>query len=298
MAISTRFVLSQGPAIKGMGQAALSVLRQRLGLGSSNGTPSLPGPAIHVTYPPRDPALVRAYIKHVGGDPTAYKRRVPAHFFPQWGFGLTGPALEGLSYPMAKAMNGGCKLIQTAPLPADEPLDVVARLESIDDDGHRAILDLSIVTSTRSAPNAVEAHLYIFVPLEKRKGEAPKDKARVPADAKEIAFHRLEADAGLDFAKLTGDFNPVHWVPAYAKAFGFRNTILHGFGTMARAVEGLNRGPFAGDIDALRSIHVRFTRPVVLPAQVGVYVHDDEIYVGAAPSGPAYLTGTFETRNS
>ena len=76
----------------------------------------------------------------------------------------------------------------------------------------------------------------------------------MPADAKEIAFYRLKADAGLDFAKLTGDFNPVHWVPAYARALGFPNTILHGFGTLARAVEGLNRGVFAGGVDALRRV--------------------------------------------
>jgi len=297
MSVSSRFVLHQGPAIKGMAQAALNMLGQRLGVARGAAPATLPGPELRVSYPPRDPGLVRAYVRHVGGDPRAYARRVPAHLFPQWGFGLTGPVLEGLPYPMAKAMNGGCRLVQNGPLPADEPLDVVARLESIDDDGYRAILDMSIVTSTRSSPDAVEAHLYVFVPLKKRPAGKRKEKARVPADARELAYLRLASDAGLDFAKLTGDFNPLHWVPAYARALGFPNTILHGFGTMARAIEGLNAGLFSGDVDALRSIHVRFTRPVVLPARVGVYARGGEIYVGAAPSGPAYLEGTFETRD-
>jgi acyl dehydratase len=294
-----------------MGETALGALKQRFGLGSAATTkPAVPGPEVTAVYPPRDPELVRAYVKHVGGDPASYKRRVPAHLFPQWGFGLTGKTLEGLDYPMLAAMNGGCKLVQNAPLPAGEPLEVSARLESIDDDGRRAILEQRIVTSTRSAPEAVVAHLYIFVPLSKGKSKEgakgngaakeakrkPKDKPRVPRDAREIAFWRLGADAGLDFAKLTGDFNPVHWVPAWAKAFGFRNTILHGFGTMARAIEGLNRGLLAGDVDALKEIHVRFTRPLVLPAKVGLYVHDGEVRVGDAPGGPAYLTGTFVTR--
>ncbi len=304
MAVSTRFVLSQGPTLKGMGQAALGALKQRFGLaGKSTGAPALPGPEVRVHYPPRDPALVKAYVRHVGGDPSAYKRRVPAHLFPQWAFGLTGRCLEGTSYPLLGAMNGGCKLIQNAPLPLDEPLEVVGQLISIDDDGRRAILDIEVVTSTPSAPRAVVAHMYIFVPLPKPPGDEKqkrkkKDKPRVPADARELAFHSLRADAGLDFAKLTGDFNPVHWVPAYARAFGFRNTILHGFGTLARAVEGLNRGLFAGDVDALERIEVRFTRPLVLPARAGVYVRDDSIWVGSAPSGPAYLQGTFKTRTS
>lgn len=310
MSISTRFVLDQGPTLRGMGEAATAALKQRFGLAKpAAGPATLPGLEVRATLPPRNPELVRAYVRHVGGDPGAYKRRVPAHMFPQWGLALTGKTLEGLGYPMLSAMNGGCKLIQNAPLPADEPLEVSARLESIDDDGRRAILEQRIVTSTRSAPEAVVAHLYIFVPLAKSDGAksdgakkdgakngAKKEKARVPTNAKELAYWRLRADAGLDFAKLTGDFNPVHWVPAYAKAFGFRNTILHGFGSMARAIEGMNRAMFAGDVDALKEIHVRFTRPLVLPAKVGLYTTDGEVCVGTAPGGPAFLTATYTGR--
>ncbi|MGE0791137.1 MAG: MaoC/PaaZ C-terminal domain-containing protein [Sandaracinaceae bacterium] len=308
MAIPTRFVLQQGDAMRGMGAAAFGLLKQRFDGKKTNGsahTPSTPGPELTRTFPPREKDLVRAYIKHVGGDPGAYRGRVPAHMFPQWGFGFVGATLEGLDYPLARAMNGGCKLISNAPLPDDEPLEVRARLESIDDDGRRAILEQRVVTSTRSAPDAVIAHLYVFVPLKKKDAASngasnaaskEKDRPRVPEDAKELAFLNLRADAGLDFAKLTGDFNPVHWVPAYARAFGFRNTILHGFGTMARAIEALNRGKYAGDVDAVREVHVRFTKPLVLPAKVGVYTRANELYVGTAPSGPTFLTGTFIER--
>lgn len=306
MPVSTRFVLEQGPALKGMGEAALGALKQRFG-GAKGGHPvAVPGPEIRATFAPRPPELISAYVKHVGGDPSAYKKRVPAHLFPQWGFALTGKTLEGLSYPMLSAMNGGCRLIQNAPLPAGEPLEVSARLESIDDDGRRAILEQRLVTGTRSSPEAVVAHLYIFVPLKRKDAKtngngkkdagAAKQKRRIPEDAKELAYWRLRADAGLDFAKLTGDFNPVHWVPAYARAFGFKNTILHGFGTLARAIEGMNRGLFVGDVDALEEIHVRFTKPLVLPAKVGLYVRDPEVFVGDAPGGPTYLEGTYRAR--
>jgi hypothetical protein len=295
MAISIAHVLSQGPAIRGMGEAAFGAIKQRLGVAKTDGArASVPGPEYRQHFSPRSEALIRDYVRHVGGDPSAYKKRVPAHLFPQWAFALTGKTLEGTDYPVMKAMNGGCRLIVRSPLPASEPLEVSARLESIDDDGKRAILVQRITTSTASAPDAVVAYLSIYVPLARSDGKK-SEKPRVPRDAKEIAFFKLRKDAGLDFAKLTGDFNPVHWVPAYARALGFRNTILHGFGTMARAIEGLNRALFAGDVDALSEIDVRFTRPLVLPARVGLYVRRDEIYVGDAPSGPAYLTGTFAT---
>src|SRR5206468_11960798 len=134
--------------------------------------------------------------------------------------------------------------------------------------GRRAVLDQKIVTGTKSNPEAVVAHLFVFIPITKydKKSGKKTEKARVPVNARELAFWRLSADAGLDFAKLTGDFNPVHWVPAWARAFGFKSTILHGFGTLARAIEGLTRVRFAGDPNALEEIDVRFTRPLTLPA--------------------------------
>ncbi|HEX8953085.1 MAG TPA: MaoC/PaaZ C-terminal domain-containing protein [Polyangia bacterium] len=311
MSVSLKFIRYQGPVLRGMGEAAVGALKQRLGgkpnkgNGQAHAAPTLPGPEHHLTVSPRPAELVNAYVRWVGGDPASYKGRVPAHLFPQWGFPLTGKMMDGLSYPMLAAMNGGCKLTINGALPAGEPLEVSGRLDAVDDNGQRAILDQKIVTGTKANPEAVVAHLYVFVPLKKEDkksgkngaGGKAKDKARVPVDAREIAFFKLRDDAGLDFAKLTGDFNPVHWVPRWAKAFGFRNVILHGFGTLARAIEALNRGLFAGDVDALAEIDVRFTRPLVLPARVGVYVRGDKVWVGDAPGGPAYLEGSFKLRN-
>jgi acyl dehydratase len=93
---------------------------------------------------------------------------------------------------------------------------------------------------------------------------------------------------------LTGDFNPVHWIRPYARAFGFRSTILHGFSTMARAWEGFVHGVLAGDGSRIRVFDVKFTRPLVLPAHVGLYRDGDAIYVGDAPGAPAYLVGAVE----
>jgi acyl dehydratase len=303
MSVSLKFIRYQGPVLRGMGEAAVGALMQRLGRNDkAHGAPTLPGPEHRIAVSPRPAELVRAYLRWVGGDPASYKGRVPAHLFPQWGFPLTGKLVEGLPYPMLAAMNGGCKLTINSTLPADEPLEVSGRLDAIDDNGQRAILDQRITTGTRSNPEAVVAHLYVFIPLKPKDKEAKKngkaaDKARVPVDARELAYFKLGPNAGLDFAKLTGDFNPVHWVPRWARAFGFRNVILHGFGTLARAIEALNRGLLAGDVTALSEIDVRFTRPLVLPARVGVYVSGDKVWVGDAPGGPAYLEGTFKLRN-
>jgi MaoC like domain len=302
VALSPQHLRLQGRVIAALGGTALEAGLRRLGLSRSNvasGSAAVPGPEIVAEVPAPSPTLVRDYLRFVGGDPGAYKGRVPAHLFPHWGIPLAAQTLRGLDYPLLRVMNGGCCLQMKAPLPQGQPLLVRARLESVDQDSRRAVLRQRVITGTASVPEAVVADIFAIVPLASRTNGtngAPKpgkEAARVPAAARELAFWRLRPDTGLGFALLTGDFNPVHWVRPYARALGHRSTILHGFATLARAIEGLNRGLFAGDVDRLGSIDVRFTRPLLLPARVGLYLEGRHLTVGDAPGGPAYLDGHF-----
>ncbi|NVB40436.1 MaoC family dehydratase [Pseudenhygromyxa sp. WMMC2535] len=302
MALPTKHIRSQGPVLAMLGQTAVEALRRKLTGKAPEGVGPLPGPEIRAELPPRPPELVRDYVRFCGGDPGAYKHQVPAHLWPQWGFPLVGKLIESLPYPIFKVLNGGCRVEVNAPLPIDEPLEVVAQLINIDDNGRRVVLEERVVTSTPSCPDAVVATMYAIVPLgggDKSKPKGPKPKKtpeRVALDATELARWKIPADAGLAFAMLTGDFNPVHWVPPYARAFGFRNTILHGFATMAKAWEGLIRSRYAGDVGGLGSFDVKFTKPLTLPAKVGLYLEaqdaHDKVWVGPAPGGSAYLVGT------
>jgi acyl dehydratase len=175
---------------------------------------------------------------------------------------------------------------------------------------------MRLVTGTRSAPDAMTADLFVHIPLAKKGPRGPREPKVVPADATEIAALDIDARAGLDFALLTGDFNPIHWIRPYARAAGFRSTILHGFGTLARTVEALNRARFSGNPALLTTIDARFVKPLVLPARVFVYTTaDGGLFVGDAPSGDAahdgaasgpkprppaeaYLEGRFTTETS
>jgi acyl dehydratase len=310
MALPAQHLHRQGRVLAALGGTVLEAALERVGLRDrAPGPPATPGPELTARVEAPAPALVRDYLRFVGGDPGAYRGTVPPHLFPQWCFPLLARTLRGLPYPLLGVMNGGCRLQVNAPLPAVGPYTVRARLEEITDDGRRVVLHQRVITETAAAPRALVADLFAIV----KSGGAPsgngdgsartsaparKPPARVPDGARELAFWRLPADAGLRYALLTGDFNPVHWVRRYARALGHRSTILHGFATMARAHEGLTRGLLAGATRGLRAIDVRFTRPLVLPARVGLYVHQDGFAVGDAPGGPAYLTGTFSVEDA
>jgi acyl dehydratase len=290
MVLPFKHLRHQLPVIASLGRTALSTLRK-----PGAGTGAVTGVEIVKTIAPRPAELVRDDLRHVGGDPAAYRGVVPPHLFPQWGFPLAARTLEGVPYPLARVLNGGCRLEINAPLPADAALTVRAQLVDIDDDGRRAVLQQRVTTGTAAAPDALVATLFAIVPLKKEPGaRGPRQVVRVPDDARELARWRLGRDAGLAFAMLTGDVNPVHWIAPYARAAGFKSTILHGFATMARAIEGLVRARFAGDPSRLRVWDCKFTRPLLLPAQVGLYTRGQDVWVADAPGGPAYLSAHFE----
>ena len=293
MGVSSLHLFRQGPVISALLRTAAQPL---LRSGDAGASFEAPGPELVQTVGPRNASLVRDYIRAVGGDPSSYRGVLPPHMFPQWGFPLLGKTLAPLPYDFSRLLNAGCRIEVHHPLPADEPLQLRARLTEVDDDGRRAIFHYHLVTGTASQPDALTAKITALLPLKKGGGGkgGKKDKPRVPGDLREVDRWRLGPGAGRDFALLTGDVNPIHWLPPYARMAGFRNTILHGFGGLARLYESIVGRVLSGRAGHLKALEVRFVRPLVLPAKVGVYVGGGRCAVGDALDGPAYFTGTYE----
>jgi acyl dehydratase len=291
----TRHIVHQRRMIASLSGVTLNALLQRVRK-SASGLEALPGPELCDELPAPPSELIRDYLQHVGAKPRANPEEIPPHLFPHWSMPLAARTLRRLPYPLLRVVNGGCRLEINAALRAGEPLHVRARLESVNDDGRRAVIHQRIVTGQSGCADALVAHVYAIVPSgagRREKGLRPaKEAPRVPASAREIDRLSLSRRAGLEFALLTGDFNPVHWIPAYARALGHQGTILHGFGSMARAFESLERALFAPTRDKIRVLDVRFVRPLVLPATVGVHVEGDALFLGSRGE-PALLTGSF-----
>ncbi len=292
MGVSKRHVLQQGPVVAALVRAGISAVSTR-----PSHAPPAPGEEFTATVSARPNALIDDYIRHCGGSPSWYRGQVPAHLFPQWGFPLLAKTLDAVPYDLRRVLNGGCRIEIHKPIPRGEPLQLRARLVDIDDNGSRAVLQQQLITGTASAPDAVTSTLFAIVPLRKSKDGKKKEPKRVPLDAREIAAWKLGPKAGLDFAVLTGDFNPIHWIGPAAKAAGFKNVILHGFSTLGRTIESLNRTVWSGDVRRLRTVDAQFTKPLILPAKPRVFLAGNQFAVGMAPGAPAYLLGTIETES-
>ncbi|MFT5354761.1 MAG: hypothetical protein ACI9KE_001969 [Polyangiales bacterium] len=274
-----------------------AVIRSLLGtLVGAQGTQTSSG-VQRATILPRHPSLIRDYVREVGGDPRAYRDTLPPHLFPQWLFPLQSRCLAGSPYPLKRALNGGGSFTLSAPLPATEPLVASAELANVDDNGKRAILTIRATTGPKDDANRLTAMLDIFVPLAATSNKK-RSHATIPRDAHEVRRFRWGAVKARRFVALTGDINPIHWLPLAARGAGFRNVILHGYATAAHAYEALVRDVFARDAANVSAFSFRFTRPVVLPAKLSLFVdrHDQAWWIGKGTGDRPYASGTYSHR--
>lgn len=80
----------------------------------------------------------------------------------------------------------------------------------------------------------------------------------------------LPGDLGRQYARVSGDANPIHLYPLTARALGFKRQIAHGMWSKARCVAAVeNRVPHAVRVE------VAFKTPVFLPGRVGFGLEGD-----------------------
>jgi acyl dehydratase len=75
---------------------------------------------------------------------------------------------------------------------------------------------------------------------------------------------------GKKYAKISGDYNPIHMSPLAAKLFGFKRDIAHGFGVLAETIEYSSAIAEAGGLDKPLQVDVVFKAPVFLDSDVTI----------------------------
>jgi acyl dehydratase len=95
---------------------------------------------------------------------------------------------------------------------------------------------------------------------------APDAEAVQPDGPGSIRTLPVEAakDIGWRYARVAGDFNPIHLADFGARMFGFNQAIAHGMWSMARCIAALDARIF----DAPSRVDVVFKRPITIPAPV------------------------------
>lgn len=255
-----------------------------------------PGETLVQHVPAASEALLNHYVAWSGGDRTRYANSLPPHFLSsQLALSLVSALTAQSPYPMLSVLNQGLRLRIRAPLPRGTDLVMRGRLIDASDDSYRARIHSRIKIGIDGEEPAVVLDAMAAVMLRKR----PANEARTtrePLVFETVGHWQADEADGRRFFMLTGDFNPIHTWPLFARRTRYRGCIMHGYGQFAQTFECLQRaGLEPSDID------VRFINPLPLPSP------ELMIQVTAMPdamddrrrlrvldaSGKLYLAGTF-----
>ncbi len=80
----------------------------------------------------------------------------------------------------------------------------------------------------------------------------------------EVSRWRAESDIGRRYARVCGDYNPIHLSAWSARLFGFPRAIAHGLWNKARTLAALSDTLPAANIE----VTVQFIKPLLLPGEV------------------------------
>ena len=177
-----------------------------------------------------------------------------------------GKQAPGLKYGLDRILHGEQYLEVLRPLPTRAKLTHKARIKDIFDKGKGAVVITAIDSYDESGELLLKNEVTTFVRGAGGWGgdRGPSAEVNVPperpADAR--AEEKISENQALLY-RLSGDWNPLHADPGFAKAFGFERPILHGlctFGFAARHV--LQKFAKDGDPRYFKSIKVRFAESV------------------------------------
>jgi 3-hydroxyacyl-CoA dehydrogenase/3a,7a,12a-trihydroxy-5b-cholest-24-enoyl-CoA hydratase len=177
-----------------------------------------------------------------------------------------GQQAPGLNYGFDRLLHGEQITELKAPLPTKATLVHRARVKNIFDKGKHALVVIEVVSTDADGNELIRNELTSLIRNAGGWGgdRGPSAEVNVPPDRAPDAVteDKIPAHQALLY-RLTGDINPLHADPGFAKAFGFDRPILHGLCTFGYAGRHVINA-FAPDADPryFKSIQTRFSGSV------------------------------------
>ncbi len=177
----------------------------------------------------------------------------------------SGQQAPGIHYGFERVLHGEQYLEIKRPLPTAAKLTHKAKIKDIFDKGKNALVVTAITSFDEKGREVVYNEVTTFVRGAGGWGgdRGPVQDVNVPPErAPDAVFEeKIPANAALLY-RLTGDINPLHADPAFAKNFGFQRPILHGLCTFGYAARHVLEAFAGGDARLFKSIKVRFADSV------------------------------------
>jgi acyl dehydratase len=204
-----------------------------------------------------------------------------------------------LGVNLARLVHGEEDHVLHAPIRPGDVLTVGGSLESVDVKESGETFTIYTSLTNQDGTLVAEIRSLMFV---RGSGSRTKSAPAEPAPEPEIAFsavQKIDDDQTYRYAEASGDHNPIHTNPEFARgAAGLPGIIVHGMCTMAFAGKVILDEACGGDPARLRRLKARFSKPV-FPGETLT----TKAWLSAAPEAgpegaPGAVTYEFETLNT
>ncbi|MFG2382038.1 MaoC/PaaZ C-terminal domain-containing protein [Streptomyces avermitilis] len=231
-----------------------------------------------------------AGIPATGPDELRYTLESRLHVLPSFatvaGAGSPG-VIGGLSMPgvdvdLARVLHGGQTVELHRPIPVTGTATATSRIAAVYDKGKAAILVMRTeVTDTEGPLWTNDAQIFVRGEGGFGGDRGPSTRLEPPAGEPTAVVERpIREDQALLY-RLSGDWNPLHADPEFAKLAGFDRPILHGLCTYGMTLKAVVDARLAGDVARVRSYRTRFAG-VVFPGEtlrIRMWQQDSQVQV-------------------
>nr|WP_249714963.1 MaoC/PaaZ C-terminal domain-containing protein [Micromonospora sp. NBRC 107566] len=193
-------------------------------------------------------------------------------------------AAPSFPFPVIGLVHVANRITVRRPIDAGERLDLAVRAADLrpHDRGHQ----FDIVATASVAGEVVWAGVSTYLRRSGGPGGS-RTSADRPTPPPGSAVWRPTRRVGTDYARVSGDHNPIHTSRLGARLFGFPRPIAHGMWSKARCLAAL-----AGRLPAAYTVDVAFKLPVFLPGTVSFGWNGTGFTLHDARSGRPHLTGS------
>jgi 3-hydroxyacyl-CoA dehydrogenase/3a,7a,12a-trihydroxy-5b-cholest-24-enoyl-CoA hydratase len=175
-------------------------------------------------------------------------------------------SVPGISFNPMMLLHGEQYLeVVKRPIPTSATTTSAGKIKALYDKGKGALVVIEVTTTSSDGTPIFKNEFGIFLRGEGGfGGEAGPGPGNEPPDrAPDAVVETRTVPHQALLYRLSGDKNPLHADPGFAKLGGFDRPILHGLCTFANVGRAVIQACAGDDPTRFRSIRVRFVRPVM-----------------------------------
>jgi acyl dehydratase len=228
----------------------------------------LPDRTVTVEELPIDQANVAAYAAVTG---LRFGNNVPLTYPFALAFPSVMSLVSGFDFPFAAmgAVHTENHITQYRPIGVTDTVGVRVHTENLREHRKGLLVDLVTDINVGSDPAWHQVTTFLHQQRTSLSDEPKSPPQKQPKPPPPSTVLRVSPGQIRRYAFVGGDHNPIHMSPIAAKLFGFPSVIAHGMFSAAAVLANIE-----GRLPDAVKYSVRFAKPVVLPATMGLYVDE------------------------